>query len=539
MLAAQVPGKASTSETEMRKHYDAAYRLQAAGNVEEADREHRLFLDEALHHVANVRANIGEYARAEPLYQEALQLDPDDTDLQFDYAKAAMDAEDPQTAEHLAEEILGHNAPMDVARKTSLMRIQAEALRNLGQHEKSLDLFRSAVALHPSFDNMYALGNAYLWVGDKANGAKVFAKILIQFGETALIRMELGRGYAEANDFPEAIAEFRNAIAMDGRMRGVHYSLGACYLSLSDASAAEAEQEFRKELALQPNDPFSYPQLGKIALSRHNFAEAGLDLKRAVALNPTSADNYLLLAQMYTETSRDSDAIAALRKAIAVTLDPSRNHYAIHAAHYQLGRLLIQNGDPSAGKAEMKIAEDLLSRSDQQDKNTLNGRPQVQLPLESTRVVSTQEKAQDDAYEKSIAPLLAGSYNNLGVHAAIRADYPAAASWFHQAAAWNPAMEGVQNNWGRAAFAAHEYADAVSPLRTALRSHPNDRETRVELGVSQYETADYAGAAQTLRPIASSLAGNPSLAAVYAESQSKSGSQMPVEPNGSSTANMR
>jgi tetratricopeptide (TPR) repeat protein len=539
MLAAQAPGKASTSETEMRKHYDAAYHLQAAGNVEGADQEHRLFLDEALHHVANVRANIGEYARAEPLYQEALQLDPDDTELQFDYAKAAMDAEDPQKAEHLAAEILGHNAPIGVARRTSLMRIQAEALRSLGQHEQALDLFRSAVALDPSFDNVYALGNAYLWVGDKADGAKVFAKMLTQFGETAVIRMDLGRGYAEANDFPEAITEFRKAIAMGGRLRGVHYSLGACYLSLSDASPDEAEQEFRKELALQPNDPFSYPQLGKIALSQHNYAEAGHDLKRAVALNPDSADNYLLLAQLYTETSHDSDAMAALRKAIAMTTDPSRNHYAIHAAHYQLGRLLIQNGDPSAGKAEMKIAEDLLSRSDLQDQNTLNGKPQVQLPIESTRVASAQEKAQDDAYEKSIAPLLASSYNNLGVHAAIRGDYPIAAACFRQAAAWNPALEGVQGNWGRAAFAAHEYADAVNPLRNALHSHPGDRETRVELGVSQYQTADYAGAAQTLGPIASSLAGNPSLAALYAESQAKSGSEKPVEASGGSTTNMR
>ena len=111
------------------------------------------------------------------------------------------------------------------------MRIQAEALRSLGQHEQALDLFRSAVALDPSFDNVYALGNAYLWVGDKADGAKVFAKMLTQFGETAVIRMDLGRGYAEANDFPEAITEFRKAIAMGGRLRGVHYSLCLLYTS--------------------------------------------------------------------------------------------------------------------------------------------------------------------------------------------------------------------------------------------------------------------------------------------------------------------
>jgi Flp pilus assembly protein TadD len=311
---------------------------------------------------------------------------------------------------------------------------------------------------------------------------------------------------------------------MDSRLHGVHYSLGACYVSLSgEAAYGEAEGEFRKELALQPNDPFSYPQLGKIALSRHNYTETGLDLRRATALNPDSADNYLLLSQLFTETNRISDAIVALRKAIAVTLDPSRNHYAIHAAHYQLGRLLIESGDRAGGKVEMKIAEDLLARSDRQDENTLNGKPQVQLPLETTRVASARERADDSTYEKSVAPLIAGSYNNLGVHAAIRGDFGAAAGWFRHASEWNPLLAGVPANWGRAAFAAHQYAEAVAPLQTALRLHPDDREMRVELGVSQYETGDYSGARKTLSPIASFLAGNPSLAALYADCAAKAG----------------
>jgi tetratricopeptide (TPR) repeat protein len=524
LAAAQVTAGPPASDTQMRKHYEVAYRLQAAGDSDGAAREHKLFLAEALHHVANARANIGAYSQAEPLYEEALQLAPDDADLKFDYAKAAMDAEDPQKAERLSAEILDQNPATDSARKTWLMRIQAEALRSLGQHQKALELFKSAAETDPSFDNVYALGNAYLWVGDKADGSRIFAGMLAKFGDTAVMRMDLGRGYAEANYFPEAIAEFRKAIAVDNRMHGVHYSLGACYVSLSgEAAYKEAEEEFHKELALQPNDPFSYPQLGKIALSRHNYADAGLDLKRATALNPESADNYLLLSELFTETNRITDAIAALRKAIAITPDPSRNHYAIHAAHYQLGRLLIESGDSAGGKAEMKIAEDLLARSDRQDENTLNGKPQVQLPLETTRVASTEERAEDSAYEKSVAPLIAGSYNNLGVHAAIHGDFGEAAGWFCHASEWNPTLAGVPANWGRAAFAAHQYAEAVAPLQTALRVHPGDQEMRVELGVSQCETGDYSGAKKTLSPIASSLAGNPSLAALYADCAAKVG----------------
>jgi SNF2 family DNA or RNA helicase len=81
-----------------------------------ADREHKLFVGEALHRVANARANIGEYYRAAPLYDDALRLAPRDIDVQIDYSKAAMDAEDPEKAEHLAEDALNQHPDMDKPR---------------------------------------------------------------------------------------------------------------------------------------------------------------------------------------------------------------------------------------------------------------------------------------------------------------------------------------------------------------------------------------------------------------------------------------
>lgn len=521
----------ATAAAEMRRHYDAAYRLQAAGDLQGADREHRLFLSLALHRVANARANIGEYSQAAPLFEDALLLTPADPDLRFDYAKAAMDADDPQKSLQLAKDALSSNAAMSLSQKTWLMRIEADALRSLGQHEKSIELFKSAVALDPSFDNIYALANAYFWVGDKADGTRIFVQTRAKFADTAVLHMDLGRGYAEANYFPEAIAEYRKAIAMDGRLRGVHYSLGACYVSLMGPDGyTQAEAEFRKELALQPDDPFSYPQLGKIALARHRSVEAAADLKRAVALNPNSSDNYLLLADLDTETGQTGDAIAALRKAIALTPDPSRNHYAIHSAHYQLGRLLIQSGDEAGGKSEMMIAERLLALNDQEDKNLLDGKPQYGLPIATTHAATTAEQTQDHAYERSVAPLIARSYNNLGVHAAMAGDYAAAAAWFHHAVDWEPSLTSASENWGRAAFAAHQYADAVAPLEQSLRQHPGDRETRVQLGVSQYETGSYSLAIHTLAPIASSFASDPSLAAIYADCETKAGEARSSEP---------
>jgi len=77
-----------------QQHYDEAFRLQEAGRIAEADREHKLFLAILLHEIANGRANLGEYGRAVPLYEEALGVTPDDFSLCMDYAGAALDGFD-------------------------------------------------------------------------------------------------------------------------------------------------------------------------------------------------------------------------------------------------------------------------------------------------------------------------------------------------------------------------------------------------------------------------------------------------------------
>ncbi len=81
-LGATVYGAAPASS--MQQHYDSAYRFQSTGNLKQAAVEYKLFLADALHRLANGRVNTGEYAKAIPLYEEALKLSPDDYELQLD-----------------------------------------------------------------------------------------------------------------------------------------------------------------------------------------------------------------------------------------------------------------------------------------------------------------------------------------------------------------------------------------------------------------------------------------------------------------------
>jgi tetratricopeptide (TPR) repeat protein len=530
LLRASVLARAETTQSRssldesMHRHYDTAFRLQEAGRVAEADVEHKLFLAEALRHVANGRANIGEYALSVPVYEQAIQFAPKDFTLHRDYAEAALDADDPAKAKTLAQEALALLPGAADQKRAETMHVLAQALWGTGERKQSIDEYKAAAALDPSFTNVYAVGTTDLTLGDKISADRIFIGIVAKFGDTATVHMQLGRAYALARDYPEAIQEFKKALAKDDRMPGLHYSLGAAMTEASgEAAYPEAEVEYRKELALQPNDRLTYPQLGRSALARHDYKDAESCLARADELDPNNPDTFRLSAQLYTEMGKTAEAEAAYRKAIAATPDPSRHHYEIARVHYQLGRLLLQSGDKDEAKKEMQISQDLTAQSRVQDESTLSGKPDVQSPLQMTHAPKPEDVAEEKRFESQIGPAIASSYDNLGVHAAIGRNYATAAAYFGRAAEWNPALTGIDNNWGSAAFEAQLFADAVGPLNRSLQAHPEDAASRAMLGISQYEVHDYPKALESLQPFEGHLDMFSAMPLAFADSMMRAG----------------
>jgi len=469
-------------ESSMRQRYDAAYRLQSSGDISGADREHTAFLVGALGKMANGYANIGDYAHAAPIYEEAIALSPADFTLLRDYAGAAIDAEDPAKAQSLLETALEHiPAGASDAQRGEAHRMLGDALLALNRNDPAIEQYRSAAALDAGFDDLYALANALLESDGDGTAAPVFARITALFGDTAAVRMQIGRAYALARLYPKAIEEFRKAIEKDPGLAGVHYSLGAAYMSNSEKDLSLAQAEFRKELALHPKDSLAYPQLAHIALTHQDFHEAELDLRRATIASPRNPDNFMELGKIYLHGERLREAEAAFRQAIAVTQDPARKRYAIQSAHYELGRLLVAAGNKTEGEQELKISDEMLDRRRQQDEGIMSGKTVVSARVEKLNNVGPGELEAVKSAHREFAPLIAGSYNNLGVHAAIAGDYAKASTDFQHAAEWNPALPGVESNWGRAAFAAHRCTEAVEPLQRAVAANPADIELHTML----------------------------------------------------------
>jgi tetratricopeptide (TPR) repeat protein len=176
--------------------------------------------------------------------------------------------------------------------------------------------------------------------------------------------------------------------------------------------------------------------------------------------------------------------------------------------------LLVQSGDVEAGRAEMRTAEALLLESKSHDESRLARKPTMDAPLRQTRLAAPVDVDAEKTFEHHVSPLMAGSYNNLGLISAIGKDYAEAVGYFEHAAQWNPALDGLDINWGKAAFAGRQYAQAVKPLSRGLQAHPEDVQLRSMLAVSEYMTHDFEQALQTFQPMQAQAEKIPMLASV-------------------------
>lgn len=483
--------------------------------MEQAAFAYKLFLASALDTLAARSAQVGDYSHALVHFQEALALRPHDTALLSGYASALRDTHDFVHARPLAEQLVS-----DQPKNAEAHAFLGSILGQSGDKDGAVQQLETAVALDSSLKNGFALASAYLAKKDEKSAAKLFTEMLASAGNSAAIHMDIGRAYGEAGEPEEAIVEFKKALAMDNKLPGLHYSLGASYLlSMGEIDFPQATAEFRKEIQLHPDDFLSHSQLGYILLSQHNYAEAEQHLRRATELQPDDPDVFLLLGQLYIDTNRPAAAEPALRKTIALTMDASRNHYQVQRAHYLLGRVLLQSGHADEAKAEMQTSTELLKLSTLENQ----GKPVSGMATEEsnkpafTQTARPPEAAKElEALKQRLSPAIADSYNNLGAGTARDGNVTESVTYFEKAAQWNPSLEGIDYNLGRAAYSAKDYAKAVAPLSRYLHDHPSDAWFRSALGVSLFLTHDYSRAVETLRPMASSLQTIPTLDAIYA-----------------------
>ena len=299
----------------LRQHSDAAQAQRRAGNLAAAEREYTAVLAEGYGKLGKVYLAEKKYQQAISVLQAATLYRPDGQEALIDLAIAYFDADQYQQALEPLRKALNAN-PQSAAGH----HMFGKSYFMLGDFDKATTELQAALKITPNdYDVAYTLGLAYLKQHQFAPAQQIYQRMLKQFGDRAQLRIIFGRGYRETGFLAEAIEEFKKAVALDPHFPRAHYYLGLTYL-LKDGAARlpDAEREFKIELDTHPDEFFANYYLGIVYLIDRKWDLAIPLLQKAVRIQPANSDPYFHLGQAYQATQKYSEAVEVLTKSIAL-----------------------------------------------------------------------------------------------------------------------------------------------------------------------------------------------------------------------------
>jgi tetratricopeptide (TPR) repeat protein len=522
----------------LRQHSEAAEAQRRAGNFVLAEREYTAVLAEGYGKLGKVYSAEKKYQQAITALESATLYRPDSQEVLIDLAIAYFDAERYEKALEPLGKALSLNP-----QSAGAHHMLGKSYFMLGDFVKSAAELQTALKITPSdYDIAYTLGLAYLKQHQLAPTQQIFERMLRQLGDRPQLRVIFGRAYRETGFLAEAIEEFKKAVALDPHFPRAHYYLGLTYLLKDGASRLpDAEQEFKIELNSHPDEFFANYYLGIVYLMNRKWEPAISLLQKAVLIQPTNPDPYFHLGQAYQAIERYTEAIEALRKSIA--LNPSLNHndYQVATAHYRLGQSLLKAGQNEAAQKELQLSAELKSKSLQRDKernelylNAANLHEQnSKFPeMVSAEGVIAESNSIDARAAKELkdgeiyySKVIATTHNEIGLLRADRGDFKSATEQFALAAKWDSQLEGLNFNWGLAAFKAELYKEATGPLEKELSAHPANVQAKQLLGLSYFMLENYAKTSQLLAEVIAVKSSNVGVYYTLALSLIKEGKQ--------------
>ena len=130
-----------------------------------------------------------------------------------------------------------------------------------------------------------------------------------------------------------------------------HFRKGEKYLR--DGDLAQAENEAKTAISLDPKHPVPHLLLGDIYYAKKEYKDALYEYQVAQNIDKTKALPHAKIGRVYIELGMNEEAIEAFRTAIE--LDPD-----VPGLHKELGNLYRQIGLKDQAEREYRRAEDLL-----------------------------------------------------------------------------------------------------------------------------------------------------------------------------------
>ena len=222
----------------------------------------------------------------------------------------------------------------------------AEAERHLGiaywadeRYEASAAHLRKAVQAGPRDERArLALADVLTTAGRLDEAERVLLDTVDILPASGLGWYRLGRLYHTREQYPQAVAALERAAALEtlGGLDAVYQVIGLVHTL--QQNGVEAVAAYRRQAALNPNDPVAHRALGDALRDVDRDDEAATEYLAALVVDPANAQALTALAASDLQRQQFEDAVAAASRAVSLNAENKEAQYTLATALVRVGR---------------------------------------------------------------------------------------------------------------------------------------------------------------------------------------------------------
>jgi tetratricopeptide (TPR) repeat protein len=314
-----------------------AIEMHRAGDIDGAIREYQIFL--AAHperydirsNLGAALARVGRYHEAIEQYQRALRIDPHHPDIHFNLATAYYkSARIGQAAEELRQLIADH------PERLNAILLLADCYLQMGENRKVVELITPVAERNPAdLAAAYLLGTALVRDGERERG-QIYIERIMRRGDSAEARLLMGTTYLLIQENVRAIAELEQAAKLNPQLPAVNAYLGQAQMMAGNTDGAQ--EYFRRELRINPNDFNSNLQMGILRKQDQKYDEALDYFRKALLVRPNEPNSRYYIASIDLGQGRFDIARERLEGVVRDAPDFVEAHVMLATAYYRLRR---------------------------------------------------------------------------------------------------------------------------------------------------------------------------------------------------------